>query len=165
MRWTKLNLTCIYFKKIKLTYHYFKCLLFICSNWIDRCHLSFCRCHHATALCHTFFPWSQHDLAAFASSSSNTSSHRVPSRAEIEALNPYHYRWPPSLDHTTPTRHCYKKVISALITLSTTQPGLYFTSSLPRTPYTIGGPPVAIIPFTGVPYSPFLHIMTPTVMN
>jgi hypothetical protein len=39
---------------------------------------------------------------------------------------------PPSLEHSTPTIHCYKKVISILVTLPITQPRLYFASSLTR---------------------------------
>jgi hypothetical protein len=34
MRWTKLDLTCIYFQKIKLTHCYFKSSPFIYSSWI-----------------------------------------------------------------------------------------------------------------------------------
>jgi hypothetical protein len=35
MGWTKLDPICMYFFK-KLTYHYFKSSIIICSNWIDR---------------------------------------------------------------------------------------------------------------------------------
>jgi hypothetical protein len=34
----------------------------------------------------------------------------------------------------TVTLHCYKKIISILVTLTITQPRLYFSSSLPRAP-------------------------------
>jgi hypothetical protein len=37
--------------------------------------------------------------------------------------------------HITTTLHCYKKIISTLITLVTTQSHLYFTSSLAKAPY------------------------------
>jgi hypothetical protein len=40
----------------------------------------------------------------------------------------------PSSDRPTPTFHCYKKIISILITLPTTQPRLHFVSSLARAP-------------------------------
>jgi hypothetical protein len=52
-----------------------------------------------------------------------------PSRAETETLN---LLWLPSLNRPTPTLHCYKKIISTLVTLLTTQSYLHFTSSLTR---------------------------------
>jgi hypothetical protein len=98
------------------------------------CRLSSSRCHHAAAPCHASFPLSQDELAAFASSSENALSHCLPSRAETEALNLHQYCMLPSPDRWTPTLHCYKKIISILATLPTTQPRLYFASSLARTP-------------------------------
>jgi hypothetical protein len=85
-----------------------------------------------TTPCHASFPWSQDELTASTSPSGNVSSHRLPSRAKIEALNLHHYRRSPSLDRPTLTLHCYKKVISTLVTLPITQPHLHFTSSLAR---------------------------------
>jgi hypothetical protein len=41
---------------------------------------------------------------------------------------------PPSLDHPTPTLHCYKNILLILVTLPTTQPRLHFISSLAKTP-------------------------------
>jgi hypothetical protein len=107
----------------------------VSSFFPPRCRLSFDRCRHAAALCHTSFSWSQDDLAGSASSSDNASSYRPPSRAETEALNPHNPRRPPSPDRLTPILHCYKKVISILITLSTTKSCLYFASSLAREPH------------------------------
>jgi hypothetical protein len=97
------------------------------------CHSSH-RHLHAVVLCHTSFPLSQDEPAAFASSSDNASSCRLLSRAETKALNPYHRRWPPSSDCPIPTLYRYKKVISTLVTLPTTQPYLNFSSSLSRAP-------------------------------
>jgi hypothetical protein len=57
-----------------------------------------------------------------------------PTRSEIEVLNLHHHRWPPSLNSPTPTHHCYKKIISILINFPTTQPRLYFASSLTKAP-------------------------------
>jgi hypothetical protein len=59
-------------------------------------------------------------------------SHRLPSQAETEALNPHRHRRLPSPDRLTPTLHCYKKIISSLATLPTTQLHLYFASFLAR---------------------------------
>jgi hypothetical protein len=135
MRWTKLDLTCTCFKKIELTHHCFKSWPSICSSWIDcvfffifwpskirlnptgivsslsppRCRLSSAWYRHAAALCHTFFPWSQDELAASTSSSGIASSNRLLSLAEIEAFNVHHRRWPPFADRLTPTLHCYKR--------------------------------------------------------
>jgi hypothetical protein len=83
-----------------------------------------------TTSCHTSFPLSQDELAASASSSGNTLSHRLPSRAETKALNLHHHLRSPSPDRSTPTLRCYKKIISTLATLPTTQPCLHFASSL-----------------------------------
>jgi hypothetical protein len=161
MRSTKLDLTCICFKKFKLTHPCFKSSLSICSNWIDRefffhfrpskirvsptgivsslsprrgC-IFFGRCCHTAAPCHTSFPWSQDELVASASSSGNASFHRLSSRVETEALNLHHHHRPASLDRLTFTLHYYKKVISTLATLSITQPCLHFASSLARAPH------------------------------
>jgi hypothetical protein len=99
-----------------------------------RCHLSSGRRRHASAPCHASFPLSQDDLVASVSSSGNALSHRLPSQTETEALNPHHRRRLLSLDRPTPTLHCYKKIISVLATFPTTQPHLYFASSLAKAP-------------------------------
>jgi hypothetical protein len=75
-----------------------------------------------------------------------------PSRAETEVLNLHHHRWPPSSDNPTSTHHCFKKVISILVTLSTTQPHLHFVSSQPEH-HAIGAPPTAVILFHRRPTS------------
>jgi hypothetical protein len=49
-------------------------------------------------------------------------------------LNLHFRHWPPSPDHPISTIHYYKKIISTLVTLSTTQLCLYFASSLARAP-------------------------------
>jgi hypothetical protein len=158
MRWTKLDLTCIYFFK-KLTHHYFKSSPSICSSWIDRvnffwpnkihisptgvvsflsppqCRLSSGRCRRTVTLCHVSFSLSQDELTASASSSSNASSRRLLTRAKIEALNPHHRRRPPSPNCLILTLHCYKKIISTLTTLPTTQPRVHLTSSLAIAPH------------------------------
>jgi hypothetical protein len=112
----------------------------ICVNPIDVvsslslpwCQPSSGRCPDAIVSCHASFPWRQDKLAASASSSGNASSHHLLFRAEIKALNLHHCRRPPSLNNPTPIIHCYKKVISTLAILSTTQPHQKFSSSLAR---------------------------------
>jgi hypothetical protein len=49
-------------------------------------------------------------------------------------LNPQHHHMPPFSDRLTPILYCYKNIISILATLPTTQPHLYFTSSLAKAP-------------------------------
>jgi hypothetical protein len=78
---------------------------------------------------------SQDEFTPFASSYGNASSYHLPSRAKIESLNLHHRYWPPSLDSSTPTLHYYKKVISTLVTLPTTQSRLHFASTLARAPH------------------------------
>jgi hypothetical protein len=60
--------------------------------------------------------------------------HSVAAWVEIEALNSHRRRKPPSLDNLTLSLHCYKKVISTLVSLPTTQLYLYFASFLARAP-------------------------------
>jgi hypothetical protein len=83
--------------------------------------------------CHASFPWNQDKHRASSSSSNNTSSRHLPLQAETKALKPHHCRQPPTPYCSTPTLHCYKKLISTLVTLLTTQPHLHFASSLART--------------------------------
>jgi hypothetical protein len=99
------------------------------------CRLSSGRCCYTAAPCHASFPWSQDELTASTLSSGNALSYRLTSRAESEALNLDHRCRPPSLDHPTTTLYCYKKVISTLVTLLTTQLRLHFTSSLAGAPH------------------------------
>jgi hypothetical protein len=98
------------------------------------CRLSFGRHCHAVAPYHASFPLSQDKLAGSTSSFDNVSSIRLPSRVETGALNPHHHSKSPSPDRLTPTLHYYKKIISILLTLTTTQSRLYFVSSLARAP-------------------------------
>jgi hypothetical protein len=91
------------------------------------CHSSH-RHLHAVVLCHASFPLSQ-DEPALPPLRLLTMLHPVAS-----PLEPYHRRWPPSSDCPIPTLYRYKKVISTLVTLSTTQPYLNFSSSLSRAP-------------------------------
>jgi hypothetical protein len=148
----KLNLTCICFQKNKIknklahhcfnlhrpfietesTTHIFFIFLHskirviptdvVFSLFPPRCHLSSAQCHYCPAPCHASFLWSQDEFAASASSSVNALSHHLPTWAETKALNLHHRHWPPSPDSPTPTLHCYKKVISILANLPTTQP-------------------------------------------
>jgi hypothetical protein len=90
---------------------------------------------------HASFPWSQDQLTNYTSSFGNASSRRLPSWVKIEALNLHHHRQPPSPNRPTLTLHCYKKVISTLITLSITQSRLHFTSTLAK------APPVIVVLF------------------
>jgi hypothetical protein len=107
----------------------------VSSIFPPRCHLSYGRRRHIVTPCHTSFSLNQDELATSASSSGNASSCSLSSRVKIEALNLHHHSRPPTLDHPTPTLHCYKKIISTMATLPTTQPRLYFTSSLARAPH------------------------------
>jgi hypothetical protein len=100
-----------------------------------RCHLSSGRRRHAPVPCHASFPSSQDELDISNSSFGNVSSCRLTSQAETEALNPYHHHRLPSSNRPTSTIHCYKKIISTLITLLTTQSCLQFTSFLTRAPH------------------------------
>jgi hypothetical protein len=100
-----------------------------------QCCLSSGRRHHAAASCHTYFSLSQYELATSTSSFGNVSSYRLSSRAETKALNPHHLRQPPSPDRLTLTFHCYKNIISILVTPPTIEPHLYFASFLTRAPH------------------------------
>jgi hypothetical protein len=121
--------------------------------------LSSGRHHHTTTPCHAYFPLSQAELTASASFSDNTSSHRLPSQAKTEALNLHHHCRPPSLDHLTPTLHYYKKVISTLVTLPTTQPHLHFASSL------TGPPPHQSSTYRRCSLSPTPHTHRPSTQR
>jgi hypothetical protein len=92
------------------------------------------RCRHAVVPFHASFPWNQDELATSTSSFSNASSHCLPSQAKTEVLNPYQHHRPPSSDRLTPTLHLYKKFISTLDNLLTTQPRLCFASCLAKAP-------------------------------
>jgi hypothetical protein len=94
-----------------------------------RCCLSSSRHHHIIVTCHASFTWSQDEFAASASSSSNVSSHHISSRVKTKVLNLHRCRRPPSPNSPTSTLHCYKQVISTLVTLPITQLCLYFASS------------------------------------
>jgi hypothetical protein len=100
----------------------------VSSHSLPQCCLSSTRHHHAS------FSLSQDEITASTSSSSNALSHRLPSQADIEALNLHHRLRLPSLDHSTSTLYCYKKIISTLATLPTTQPYLHF-AFLARAPH------------------------------
>jgi hypothetical protein len=88
----------------------------------------------AVTPCHASFSLSQDELSASTLSFGNASSHRLPSRDEIEALNLHHRHRPSSPDRPTLNLHWYKNVISTLATLYITHPRFYFTSSLVRVP-------------------------------
>jgi hypothetical protein len=88
-----------------------------------------------------------------------------PSRAETEALNLHHLHWPTSSDSPTFTHHCYKKVISILVTLSITQPHPPFLllpsqSTMPMELHLSSS-----FSFTVIPRSSSLCITTHTMMN
>jgi hypothetical protein len=91
-----------------------------------RCRLSSDRRHHAVVPYHTYFPLSQDELAVSVSSSSNTSSRRLPSRAKTKVLNPYHHHNLPFPDRLSTSTTAIKKIISTLITIRTAQPRLHF---------------------------------------
>jgi hypothetical protein len=95
------------------------------------------------------------ELAVSASSFGNALFHRLSSRAETEALNPHHRRQSPSPYRPISTLHCYKKIISTLVTLFITQPRLHFASSLAEH-HAIIPPPTAIVHFHRCPTPIFL---------
>jgi hypothetical protein len=103
----------------------------ISSLFPPRCRLSSCRHRNATTSYHTSFLWRARCICFIVPQRFIPSP---PHRVEIEVLNPHHHRRPPSSDCSTPTLHCYEKVISILIILLTTQPCFHFTSSLVRAP-------------------------------
>jgi hypothetical protein len=107
-------------------------LYFVSSLFSLRCRLSFDRRCHATAPCHASFPLSQNKFAVSASSFDNALSRRLPSRIKTKVLNLHHHCRLSYPYRSTPILHCYKKIISILITLFIIQPCLYFTSSLAR---------------------------------
>jgi hypothetical protein len=91
--------------------------------------------HHVAASCHASFPLRQDELIVPASSFDNILPCRLSSQVKTEALNLHHRRRLPSPDRLILTLHCYKKIISNLDTLLTTQQCLYFASTIARTPY------------------------------
>jgi hypothetical protein len=107
----------------------------VSSVFPPRYHLSSDQHRHITVLCYASFSWSQDELIVFVLSSDNASSHRIPSRAKTKTLNMHHHRQPASPDRLTPNLHYYKNIISALTTLSITQPHLHFASSLAKAPW------------------------------
>jgi hypothetical protein len=117
-----------------------------------------------TMQCYASFRLSQDEIAASASSSGKASSRRLPSRAETKAMNTHHRRWPPSLDHPTPTLHCCKKVISTLVSPHHSTTSLFcLLPSQSTMPLELH--PSLSFPFTSVPHPSSLCTMTPTVMN
>jgi hypothetical protein len=175
MRWTKLDLTCIYFqKKLIITLNLHR--PFIAAEliaWIffifqpskirvsptgvisslspPRCHLSSGWYHHVVTPCHASFQWGKYELAASASSFGNASSRHLPSHVTTEVLNPHHRRRSLSSGCSTPTLLCYKKVISTLVTLSSSLNHVFILSP-PKSEHHIIRAPLAIfIPFHRCP--------------
>jgi hypothetical protein len=106
----------------------------VCSLSPPRCRRFFDRRRYTITPCHASFSLSQDKLTASASSSDNASSHRLPSRVKTEVLNPHHCCRLPTPGRPTLTLYCYKKIISTLVTLPTTQLCLHFVPSLARVP-------------------------------
>jgi hypothetical protein len=106
----------------------------IFSLFPPRCCISFGRRRHAATSCYASFPLRQDELSTSVLSFDNALSHHLSSQAKNKALNPYHRHMLHSLDRLTTTIHCYKKIISTLVTLPITQPRLYFIFSLARAP-------------------------------
>jgi hypothetical protein len=106
----------------------------VSSIFPPRCCFSSDRCHHADASCHLllmeprrvrclrFIFW-QCFVQSISLSSRNWSIEFALSPLAILPRPPTHIL------------HCYKNIISTLVTLSTTQSRLYFTSSLARAPH------------------------------
>jgi hypothetical protein len=105
----------------------------ISSLFSLRYRLSSGRHRHAVVLCHASFLLSQDEITGSTLSFGNVLSCCLPSQAKIKIFNLHHHRLP-SPDHPTPILHCYKKFISNLFTLPTTQSRLHFTYSLARAP-------------------------------
>jgi hypothetical protein len=97
-----------------------------------RCRLSSDRRRHAATSCHTSFPLSQDELTASVSSFTNALSRYVLSRVKTEVLNSHHRAKVTLPGSSNFHLYCYKKIISILITLPTTQLRLCFTSSIAR---------------------------------
>jgi hypothetical protein len=119
-----------------------------------QCRLSSSQHRHTDASCHAYFSLSQDELATSASSSGNTLFRRLPSRAETKASNSHHSHRLPSLDRSTPTLHHYKKIISNLATLSTTQSRFILPPSLTEHHIIIASSTVVIL---------FHCCLTPTI--
>jgi hypothetical protein len=96
--------------------------------------LPYDKCGHDAAPCHSSFSLNQDEFIASASSFSNALFYHLLFQLETKSLNPHHHSRPPSLNRLAPTLYYYKKIISILITLTTTQSYLHFTSSLARAP-------------------------------
>jgi hypothetical protein len=107
----------------------------VCSLSPLGCRLSSDRCCHAVIPFHTFFPLSQDELTASASTFDNALSCCLPFWVETEALNPHHRRRLSSPDSLTLIIYYYKKIISTLTTFRTTQLRLHFTSFIIRAPH------------------------------
>jgi hypothetical protein len=158
MRWTKLDLTCICYKKIfKVTHRCFKSSSFICTDESTACiffifwsskirvsptgvviFLSSPRCHLSSNRC-------RHTMSHFL---------LIESRQARRLRYTFHQRFvqsPPLLSQNQSIEsapllsatlsgpsdyilHCYKNDISTLTTLPTTQSHLYFASFLARVP-------------------------------
>jgi hypothetical protein len=104
----------------------------ISSLFPHQCRLSSDRRCHATASYHVSFPLSQDAFIISALSFGNVLSCRILSRAKTETLISHNFRRLLSLKR--PDSHHYKKIISTLTTLSTTQSYLHFTFSLVKAP-------------------------------
>jgi hypothetical protein len=80
-----------------------------------RCRLSPGQHHHAAASCHAFFALNQDELVASASSFDNASSHHLPSRTKIKALNLHHHNSTTTICHPLrTTRLSFSIVIKGL---------------------------------------------------
>jgi hypothetical protein len=183
----------IFFKIFKLTNHYFKSSLFICNSWIDRVDslyfLTKEDSHQPNWRRVHPFPSPVPPLLRPMSPHRRAVSRFLPIKPRWARCLHFIFRqrfirspplssWNWSIESasspqsTLPNRpahtlHCYKKIISTLLTLPITQLRLYFASSLARAPSTTPSElhPPSSFPFTVVPHPPSLRITTTTVMN
>jgi hypothetical protein len=152
MKKTKISFAYVF---LKVTFRCFKCLPSICISWIN-CVIFFIFCavrltsaqlplsplffligaasptadiitpSHCVML--PSFLLSKDELTASASSFGNGLSHRLPSWAKTKTLHLHNHCKLPFSDRPTRSLYCYKKIISILVILPTTQSRLYFTS-------------------------------------
>jgi hypothetical protein len=89
----------------------------------------------------------------------------LPLSSQNQVLNPHHHSNPPFPACPTPNFHCYKKIISIMITLSTTQQCLYFASSIAKISRLSELHLSSSFPFTVVLCPSSIHIITLMLIN
>jgi hypothetical protein len=104
----------------------------VSSLFSPRCRISSSQRRHTVAPYHVSFTFSQDELTASVSSFGNALSRHLLSRVKTKTLNLHHHCSLPSPNYLTLTLYYYKKIISILDTLLTTQTYINFISLLAR---------------------------------